>query len=114
MGSAFQLALPAWLVSFSRNRRLKLRKMAEKKEKEGEEKKSLPQMVPKHHWECNKEWYSRKEVEKSQEEFPWKVTECYNGEPWISWEVLGLEVKDERYKLRWRTPVTCPTPGMGL
>ena len=22
-----------------------------------------------------------------------KVTECYNGEPWISWEVLGLEVK---------------------
>ena len=52
-----------------------------------------------------------------------KVTECYNGEPWISWEVLGLEVKvgfhtinvvintnvtvitivqDERYKLRWK------------
>ena len=21
------------------------------------------------------------------------MTECYNGEPWISWEVLGLEVK---------------------
>ena len=51
------------------------------------------------------------------------MTECYNGEPWISWEVLGLEVKvgfhtinivintnvtvitivqDERYKLRWK------------
>merc|ERR1711962_1057108 len=41
-------------------------------------------------------------VEKSQEEFPWKVTECYNGEPWISWEVLGLEVKDDKYKLRWK------------
>ena len=45
--------------------------MAEKKEEE--EKKSLPQMVPKHHFECNKEWYAKKEVEKSQEEFPWKV-----------------------------------------
>ena len=45
--------------------------MAEKKE---EEKKSLPQMVPKHHFDCNKEWYARKEVEKSQEEFPWKVS----------------------------------------
>ena len=44
--------------------------MAEKKE---EEKKSLPQMVPKHHFDCNKEWYARKEVDKSQEEFPWKV-----------------------------------------
>jgi len=72
--------------------------MAEKKEEE----KSLPQMVPKHHFDCNKEWYARKEVEKSQEEFPWKVTDCYNGEPWISWEVLGLEVKDERYKLKWK------------
>ena len=52
--------------------------MAEKKE---EEKKSLPQMVPKHHFDCNKEWYARKEVEKSQEEFPWKVivVKCEKG-----------------------------------
>ena len=45
-------------LSLTTNEYLQLRKMAEKKEKEGEEKKSLPQMVPKHHWECNKEWWA--------------------------------------------------------
>lgn len=70
--------------------------------KEEAEEKKLPQAVPPHHFECNQEWYPRKKVEESQKEFPWKVTECYNNQPWISWEVLGMEVKSDKYKLRWK------------
>jgi mannose-6-phosphate isomerase-like protein (cupin superfamily) len=31
-----------------------------------------------------------------------QVNQCYNGEPWESWEVLGLEVKSDKYKLAWK------------
>jgi hypothetical protein len=39
---------------------------------DGEEK-ALLQMVPKHHWAGSNEFHTKREVEKSQQEFPWKV-----------------------------------------
>merc|ERR1711963_147301 len=65
-------------------------------------KEELPQEVTNHNWECNQEFHSRGEVEKSQTQFPWKVVEPYDGKPWVTWDVLGLKVKDDKYKLRWR------------
>jgi len=72
------------------------------KPEEEEKPAALPQAVPEHHWQCNQEFHARKEVVSSQEKFPWKVTECYNGKPWISWEVLGIQVKHDKHKLQWK------------
>merc|ERR1711936_439474 len=42
------------------------------------------------------------EVKKSQTEFDWKVVEPYDGKRWVSWDVLGQKVKEEKHKLEWR------------
>ena len=62
----------------------------------------LPQEVTVHDWGCNKEFHSRGEVEKSQKKFDWKVVEPYDGKKWVSWDVLGMKVKDEKHALEWR------------
>ena len=67
-----------------------------------EEEDDLPQEVTKHNVACNDEFHSRMEVLKSQEKFDWKVVEPYDGKDWITWEALGLSVKHDKHKLRWR------------
>merc|ERR1712080_249801 len=63
---------------------------------------NVPMKDPEHTWDCNTEFHCRKEVEKSQTAFPWKVVDPYNGKPWITWEVLGLKVKNDKHKLLWK------------
>merc|ERR1712123_293791 len=76
--------------------------MAPKAEASGEDKKEdLPQEKTIHHVDCNKEFHSRGEVVKSQAKFDWKVVEPYDTK-WISWEVLGMKVKDDKHKLEWK------------
>merc|ERR1711872_677117 len=65
-------------------------------------KEEFPQEEMVHNQECNKEFHTKDEVERSQAEFPWKVVEPYDGKDWISWEVFGLTVKQERHKQKWR------------
>eukprot|EP00088_Acartia_fossae_P029806 TRINITY_DN30709_c0_g1_i1.p1 TRINITY_DN30709_c0_g1~~TRINITY_DN30709_c0_g1_i1.p1 ORF type:complete len:193 (-),score=35.10 TRINITY_DN30709_c0_g1_i1:23-562(-) len=55
-----------------------------------------------HHWECNKEFHTKEEVEKSMQEYPWKVVEPYDGKDWVTWDNLGLKVSDDKYNLTWR------------
>ena len=55
-----------------------------------------------HNWGCNTEFHTAEEVENSQKMFDWKVVEPYDGKEWVSWEVLGMKVKDDKYKLEWR------------
>jgi len=63
---------------------------------------SLPQEETVHNWNCNQEFHSKGEVEKSRKEFGWKVVEPYDSKPWVTWDALGLKVKDDKHKLRWR------------
>jgi len=58
-----------------------------------------------HDYRCNQEFHSKAEVDKSRAEFDWKVVEPYDGQAgdeWMSWDDIGLEVKDDRHKLMWR------------
>eukprot|EP00091_Calanus_sinicus_P001838 TRINITY_DN11865_c0_g1_i1.p1 TRINITY_DN11865_c0_g1~~TRINITY_DN11865_c0_g1_i1.p1 ORF type:complete len:196 (-),score=67.51 TRINITY_DN11865_c0_g1_i1:190-753(-) len=67
-----------------------------------EKKEDLPQEVTVHNVDCNKEFHTRGEVTQSQAKFDWKVVEPYDGKKWVSWDVLGMQVKDDKHKLEWR------------
>jgi len=73
-------------------------KTEEKKEKRKDA--ELP-----HDYRCNTEFHKKPEVDKSRSEFNWKVVEPYDGassKEWITWDYLGLKVKDDKHKLTWR------------
>ena len=67
-----------------------------------EKKEDLPQEVTLHNVDCNKEFHTRGEVKQSQAKFDWKVVEPYDGKRWVSWDVLGMKVKNDKHKLEWR------------
>merc|ERR1719153_1150417 len=89
-------------MSFTPGVRVEEMAPLEKVDKVEENNKDLPQEKTVHNWGCNHEFHSRGEVEKSQAEFDWKVVEPYDGKRWVSWDVLGQKVKDEKHKLEWR------------
>lgn len=75
----------------------------EKSEKKDEQSRKDPELP--HDYRCNQEWHKRADIDKSRREFNWKVVEPYDGDSsneWISWDYLGLKVKDDKHKLTWR------------
>lgn len=55
---------------------------------------------PRHHFSCNKDFHTREEVEKSMEEYPWKVVEP-SREKWVSWDALGMKAQNSKNDIKW-------------
>ena len=59
------------------------------------------QEVVGHEHDCNAGLHNKEAVQASQAEYDWRVVEPYDGRPWMSWEMLGYDLKDERHKAEW-------------
>lgn len=54
-----------------------------------------------HEPDCNAGLHDDEAVKASQAEYDWRVVEPYDGRPWMSWEMLGYDLKNERHKAEW-------------
>merc|ERR1719222_679355 len=58
---------------------------------------------PAHHTPCNEPFHHTKEVEKSQQEFNWKVVDPFADGKWVSWSSIGESVPHPKYEIKWTT-----------
>ena len=54
-----------------------------------------------HELACNEGLHDQSDVKKSQTEFDWRVVEPFDKKEWVSWEMIGYDLKDERHKIEW-------------